>query len=117
MKKILIVDDSRVSRKMIRNMLESSGFEVVGEAINGKEGCELFKKISPDVVLMDITMPEMNGLEALKIIKEDNPEAKIIIISAAGQDDNKIAAIKAGAEDFITKPYEDQKIIDSINKC
>ena len=70
MKSVLIVDDSRVSRKMLRNMLEVTGFTVAGEAINGKEGFDLYKRLSPDVVTMDITMPEMNGIESLKLIKE-----------------------------------------------
>ena len=116
MKRILIVDDSRVSRKMIRNMLELSGHEVVAEAINGKEGLELFEKLKPDVVLMDITMPEMNGIEALKLIKEKYPDAKVIIISAVGHDQKKMEAIKAGAENFITKPFEDKEILEAVDK-
>ncbi len=117
MKKILIVDDSRVSRKMLSNMLEKSGFEVVAEAINGKEGYELYAKLSPDVVLMDITMPEMNGLDSMKLILEHNPDAKVIIISAAGQMDKKEEAMSSGATAFITKPYSNQEIIDTINYC
>ncbi len=117
MKKILIVDDSRVSRKMLSNMLEKSGFEVVAEAINGKEGYELYAKLSPDVVLMDITMPEMNGLDSMRLIKEHNPDAKVIIISAAGQMEKKEEAMAAGATAFITKPYSNQEIIDTINYC
>ena len=117
MKRILIVDDSRVSRKMIRNMLELKGYEVVGEAINGKEGLELYVRLLPDVVLMDITMPEMNGIEALKAIRNHRADAKVIIISAAGQDDKKIEAIKAGAENFISKPYDNKDILEAIEKC
>ncbi len=117
MKKILIVDDSRVSRKMLGNMLEKSGFEVAAEAINGREGYELYDKLSPDVVLMDITMPEMNGLEAMKLILEHDPEAKVIIISAAGQIKKKEEAMAAGAVAFIAKPYSNQEIIDAINNC
>lgn len=115
MKKILIVDDSRVSRKMLGNMLEKSGFEVVAEAINGKEGYELFAKLEPDVVLMDITMPKMNGLESMKLILDKDPDAKVIIISAAGQMEKREEAMSLGAAAFITKPYLNQDIIDAIN--
>ncbi len=115
MKKILIVDDSRVSRKMLGNMLEKSGFEVAAEAINGKEGYELYTKLDPDVVLMDITMPEMNGLESMKLILDKNPDAKVIIISAAGQVEKRVEAMNLGAAAFITKPYSNQEIIDAIN--
>ena len=114
-KKILIVDDSRVSRKMLGKMLEKSGFEVVAEAINGKEGYELFAKLEPDVVLMDITMPKMNGLESMKLILDKDPDAKIIIISAAGQVEKREEAMSLGAMAFITKPYSNQDIIDAIN--
>lgn len=114
MKSILIVDDSRVSRRILKNMLELSGYTIAGEATNGKEGVELYKKIKPDIVTMDITMPEMNGLESLKLIKEFDPEAKIIIITAAGQVEKRDQAIEYGASGFVTKPYENQEILDAI---
>ncbi len=117
MKSVLIVDDSRVSRKMLRNMLETEGFEIVGEAINGKEGFEQYTKLSPDVVAMDITMPEMNGVEALKMIRGYDPEAKVVIISAAGQKEKIDEADDAGAAAYITKPYNNKDIIDAINRC
>lgn len=117
MKRILIVDGSRVARKMIRNALELAGFEVVAEAINGKEGLELFEKLQPDVVIMDNTMPEMNGLEATRAIKQQSANVKVIVISALGADSKKIEAIKAGAEIYITKPYDNKDIIDAINNC
>ncbi len=117
MKRILIVDDSRLSRKMLRNMFEQNGFEIIGEAINGKEGYEQFVKYSPDVVTMDITMPEMNGLDSMKLMLEHNPDAKVIIISAAGQLDKIDEAKMAGATAFITKPYSNQDIIDAVNNC
>ena len=117
MKRVLIVDDSRVSRRMLKNMFEVEGFEVVGEAINGKEGYEQYVKLSPDVVAMDITMPEMNGIEALKLIKEYDPQARIVIISAAGQKEKVEEATLAGAAAFITKPYDNKDIIDAINRC
>jgi len=117
MKRILIVDDSRLSRKMLRNLFEASGFEVIGEAVNGKEGYDQFVKYSPDVVTMDITMPEMNGLDSMKLMLDYNPDAKIIIISAAGQLDKVDEANSAGATAFITKPYSNQDIIDAITNC
>ena len=115
MKSVLIVDDSRVSRRMLRNMLESVGFSVAGEAINGKEGFELYKKLSPDVVTMDITMPEMNGIDSLKLMKEYDPDAKVIIITAAGQNEKRAEAEENGADAFVTKPYDNKEIIDTIN--
>ncbi len=117
MKSVLIVDDSKVSRKMLVNLLEHSGYQVVSEAINGKEGIELYKKFSPDVVTMDITMPEMNGIECLKLIREFDPEAKIILITASGQLEKRQEAEDAGAAAFITKPYDNQEILDAISKC
>ena len=89
MKSVLIVDDSIVSRKMLAKLIESSGYTVASHAINGKEALELYKKLSPDVVTMDITMPEMNGIDALKMIREYDSDAKVVIISAAGQAEKK----------------------------
>ena len=117
MKRVLIVDDSRVSRKMVKNLLDNSGFEVVGEAINGREGYDLYLKLNPDVVAMDITMPEMNGIEALKLIREHNNDAKVVIISAAGQEDKKKEALEAGACGFITKPYANEDILEALRNC
>ena len=114
MKSVLSVDDSRVSRKMIRNLLEHSGFEVAGEAINGREGLDLYIKLSPDVVTMDITIPEMNGIDSLRKIKEHDPEAKVVIISDEGEDGLRREAIEAGAIAFITKPYSNEDILDAI---
>lgn len=115
MKSVLIVDDSRVSRKMIRNLLEHSGFEVAAEAINGKEGLDLYIKLRPDVVAMDITMPEMNGIDSLKAIIEHDPDAKVVIISAAGQEQNKKEAMEAGAVAFVTKPYSNEDILQALS--
>ena len=117
MKNILIVDDSTVSRRILKNMFEVVGHTVVGEALNGKEGYDLYVKLSPDVVTMDITMPEMNGLDALKHIKEHDPDAKVIILSAAGQQEKKEEAQKLGATEFITKPYEKRTILEAIERC
>lgn len=117
MKSVLIVDDSIVSRKMLSKLVESNGYQVAAHAINGKEAVELYKKLSPDVVTMDITMPEMNGMESMKLIKEYDPDAKIILITAAGQLEKREEAERIGASGFVTKPYDNQDIIDAIKRC
>ncbi len=117
MKSVLVVDDSSVSRRLLVNMLEVKGYTVAGEAIDGKEGFELYKKLKPDVVTMDITMPEMNGLESLKLIKEFDPDAKVIILSAAGQNEKRAEAEALGACEFVTKPYQNKDILSAIERC
>jgi len=117
MAKILIVDDSRTSRKILREILEEAGLEVIGEAVNGKEGVELFETLQPDIVTLDITMPIMDGVEALKEIMKIDRTAKVIMVTAAGQKGNVVEALKMGAYEFVTKPYEEDVIIDVINKA
>jgi len=117
MAKILIVDDSRTSRKILRGILEEAGLEVIGEAVNGKEGVELFETLQPDIVTLDITMPIMDGVEALKEIMKIDRTAKVIMVTAAGQKGNVVEALKMGAYEFVTKPYEEDVIIDVINKA
>ena len=116
MAKILIVDDSRTSRKMLRNILESNGHEIIDEAVNGQEGVQKFQALKPDVVTFDITMPVVDGVEALKMIKALDPESKVVMVTAAGQKNKMIECIKAGANEFLTKPFEQQEIVDVINK-
>lgn len=116
MAKILIVDDSRTSRKMLRNILESNGYEIIDEAVNGQEGVQKFQALKPDVVTLDITMPVVDGVEALKMIKALDPESKVVMVTAAGQKNKMIECIKAGANEFLTKPFEQQEIVDVINK-
>ena len=116
MAKILIVDDSRTSRKMLRNILESNGHEIIDEAVNGQEGVQKFQALKPDVVTLDITMPVVDGVEALKMIKALDPESKVVMVTAAGQKNKMIECIKAGANEFLTKPFEQQEIADVINK-
>ena len=116
MAKILIVDDSRTSRKMLRNILESNGHEIIDEAVNGQEGVQKFQALNPDVVTLDITMPVVDGVEALKMIKALDPESKVVMVTAAGQKNKMIECIKAGANEFLTKPFEQQEIVDVINK-
>lgn len=116
MAKILIVDDSRTSRKMLRNILESNGHEIIDEAVNGQEGVQKFQALKPDVVTLDITMPVVDGVEALNMIKALDPESKVVMVTAAGQKNKMIECIKAGANEFLTKPFEQQEIVDVINK-
>jgi two-component system chemotaxis response regulator CheY len=116
MAKVLIVDDAAFMRISIKNMLTKNGYEVVGEAENGKIGVEKFKELSPDIVTMDITMPEMSGLEALKEIMTANPAAKVIMVSAMGQEAMVREAIMSGAKGFIVKPFKEDGIVSAIQK-
>ncbi|MBA5851092.1 response regulator [Clostridium sp. cel8] len=116
MAKVLIVDDAAFMRMMIKDILEKNNFEVVGEANNGIKAVELFKKEKPDVVTMDITMPDMDGIEAVKAIKKIDANAKIIMCSAMGQQTMVMDAIKAGARDFIVKPFQPDRVLEAINK-
>ncbi len=116
MANILIVDDSRTSRKILRTMLESAGHNILDEAANGEEGIEKYLDLKPDLTTMDITMPVMDGIEALKQIRMLDNNAKIVMVTAAGQKSKMIEAIKFGAADFITKPFEPDHIISIVNK-
>ncbi|WP_047981261.1 response regulator [Ornithinibacillus contaminans] len=115
--RILIVDDAAFMRMMIKDILSKNGFEVVGEAQDGAQAVQMYQELTPDLVTMDITMPEMDGLSALKKIRETNPEAKIIMCSAMGQQAMVIDAIQAGAKDFIVKPFQADRVIEAIQKA
>ncbi|MDQ0090614.1 two-component system chemotaxis response regulator CheY [Paenibacillus anaericanus] len=114
--RILIVDDAAFMRMMIRDILSKNGFEVVGEAQDGAQAIEKFKELHPDLITMDITMPEMDGITALKEIKKIDPNAKVIMCSAMGQQAMVIDAIQAGAKDFIVKPFQSDRVVEAINK-
>jgi two-component system chemotaxis response regulator CheY len=114
--KILIVDDAAFMRMMIKDILSKNGFEVVGEANDGAQAVVKYKELSPDLVTMDITMPEMDGITALKEIKKFDPNAKVIMCSAMGQQAMVIDAIQAGAKDFIVKPFQADRVIEAIKK-
>ncbi len=116
MAKILIVDDSKTSRKILRSILEENGHEIIAEAVNGEDGLIKFKEVQPDLITMDITMPLMDGLEALQRIREFDGNAKVIMVTAAGQKTKMIDAVKYGACEFLTKPYDAIQIIDIIDK-
>ena len=107
---VLVVDDSKTSRKMLSDVLTRMGLEVIGEAVNGEEGFLKYKELRPDIVTMDITMPVMNGLESLILIKHADENAKVVMITAAGQKNKLMQAVKAGAEEFLTKPLEEEEI-------
>ncbi|AEB75768.1 response regulator [Clostridium botulinum C] len=117
MSKVLIVDDAAFMRMMIKDILEKNGYEVVGEASNGIKAVELYKSEKPDVVTMDITMPDMDGIEAVKEIKAFDPAAKIIMCSAMGQQTMVMDAIKSGAKDFIVKPFQADRVLEAVKKA
>ena len=116
MSRILIVDDSRTSRKILRNILEIAGHDIVGEAMDGQDGVNKYKELRPDIVTLDITMPVLDGLGALKLIKEIDSDSKIIMVTAAGQQNKMIDAIKLGAAEFVTKPFEPDEITKMVDK-
>lgn len=115
-KNILIVDDAAFMRMMIKDILSKNGFNVVGEAENGVKAVEKFTELSPDLVIMDITMPEMDGIEAVKAIKGIDAAANIIMCSAMGQQAMVIESIQAGAKDFIVKPFQAERVIEAVSK-
>ena len=116
MAKILIVDDAAFMRMMLKDILIKNGFEIAGEAPNGFKAIEFYKAEKPDLVTMDITMPEMDGIQALKGIKAFDPSAKVIMCSAMGQQSMVMEAIKSGARDFIVKPFQPDRVLEAIKK-
>lgn len=115
-KGILLVDDAAFMRMMLKDILEKNGYEVVGEAENGVKAVEKYKELSPDLVIMDITMPEMDGIAAVKEIKKINSDATIVMCSAMGQQAMVIEAVQSGAKDFIVKPFQADRIIEAVKK-
>lgn len=116
MTKILIIDDSRTSRKILRGIFENNGYEVIGEAVDGKDGVEKYKELKPDIATLDITMPVLDGVSALKEIIDFDKDAKVIMITAAGQQNNVVEAIKMGASEFVTKPFDEHIIVDVVSR-
>ncbi|MCG8500306.1 MAG: response regulator [Firmicutes bacterium] len=115
-KSVLIVDDAAFMRMMIKDILSKNGYDVVGEAENGAKAIEKYKELYPELVIMDITMPEVDGIAAVKEIKKTNADAKIIMCSAMGQQAMVIESIQAGARDFIVKPFQAERVIEAIKK-
>ncbi|MDR1160468.1 MAG: response regulator [Syntrophomonadaceae bacterium] len=116
-KRVLVVDDAAFMRMMIKDILSKNGYDVVGEAENGAVAVEKFKELTPDLVTMDITMPEMDGIAAVKEIKALDSKAIIIMCSAMGQQSMVIDAIQAGARDFIVKPFQPDRVLEAVGKA
>ena len=114
--KVMVVDDSRTSRRILKGVLMELGYEVCAEAKNGEEAYQMYGECRPDIVTMDITMPVMNGVEALLLLKKKYPDCKVIMVSAAGQKHIMLDAIKAGAKEFILKPFDVNSIKNAIEK-
>jgi len=115
--RVLIVDDAAFMRMMVKDILSKNGFEVVGEAGNGQQAIEKYQELRPDITTMDITMPEMDGITAVKEIKKIDPNAKVIMCSAMGQQAMVIEAIQSGARDFIVKPFQPDRVLEAIRKA
>ena len=116
-KNILICDDAAFMRMMIKNTLTQNGYTDIIEAKDGAEAVQMYSDEKPDLVIMDITMPNMDGIEALRTIKGSNPESRVVMCSALGQEKMVLEAIKLGAEDFIVKPFKPERIMKTIDKC
>jgi len=114
--KVLIVDDALFMRKMLTDIFTKNGYEVVGEASNGEEAYQKYKELQPDVVTMDITMPGVTGIEGTQKIMAEFPMARIVMCSAMGQETMVIEAIKAGAKNFIVKPFQPDKVLEVIQQ-
>ena len=115
-KNILICDDAAFMRMMIKDILTKNGYNVAGEAENGARAVEKYNELKPDLVLMDITMPEMDGIQALKKIRGNDPSALVIMCSAMGQQAMVIESIQAGAKDFIVKPFQADRVLEAVRK-
>ena len=115
-KNILIVDDAAFMRMMIKDILTKNGYNIAAEAENGKIAVDKYNEVKPDLVLMDITMPEMDGIQALKAIKGADPNATVIMCSAMGQQAMVIEAIQSGAKDFIVKPFQAERVLEAVKK-
>jgi two-component system, chemotaxis family, chemotaxis protein CheY len=116
MKRILIVDDSFYMRTMLKNMLSDAGYEIVGEAPNGQTALELAKETTPDLITLDVILPDNTGLDVLKGIKADQPDMKVIIVSAVGQEVIVNEALEYGAKAYIVKPFSEEKVLEVVSK-
>ncbi len=117
MARIMIVDDAAFMRMMVKDILTRNGYEVIAEAVNGNDAIAKYREIKPDLVTMDITMPELSGIEALKVIKSEDPNARVLMCSAMGQQALVIEAIQSGAKDFIVKPFQAERVIEAVKKA
>lgn len=114
--KVLVVDDAAFMRMMIKDILRKGGYEVVGEAEDGAKAIEKYRELHPDLVTMDITMPDMDGITAVKEIRKIDPNAMIVMCSAMGQQAMVIDAIQAGAKDFVVKPFQPERVLEAVRK-
>ena len=114
--RVLVVDDAAFMRMMVKDILSKNGYEIVGEAENGMKALEKYQELKPDLVTMDITMPEMDGITAVKEIKKVDPGAKVVMCSAMGQQAMVIEAIQSGAKDFIVKPFQAERVLEAVKK-
>jgi two-component system chemotaxis response regulator CheY len=117
MARVLVVDDAAFMRKVVSDALNGGGHEVIGEAANGAEAIARYQELQPDLMTLDITMPEMDGLTALKEIIAIDPRARIIMCSALGQESKVLEAIKGGAKDFVVKPFKVERVLDAVGKA
>ena len=115
--RVMLVDDTSFMRMMLKNILVGSGYEVIGEAENGAKAVEQYKALKPDLVIMDIIMPEMGGIDAVREIMKVNPSAKILMCSSMGQQSLVVEAIQAGAKDFIVKPFQPSNVLEAVKKA
>lgn len=113
---ILVVDDAAFMRMMIRDILVKEGYSI-HEAVNGRDAVEKYGEVRPDLVTMDITMPEMDGITALREIRREDPSARILMVSAMGQQKMIVEALEAGALDFLVKPFQPTKVLETVKKC
>jgi two-component system chemotaxis response regulator CheY len=113
---ILVVDDAAFMRMMIRDILSKQGYDI-HEAVNGRDAVEKYEEVQPDLVTMDITMPEMSGLDALKEIRDKDGAARVLMVSAMGQQKMIVEALEAGAMDFLVKPFQPTKVLETVKKC
>ncbi len=114
--RILVVDDAAFMRMMIRDILVEHGYEI-HEAVNGRDALEKFEQVEPDLVTLDITMPEMGGLEALREIRSRDGDARVLMVSAMGQQKMIVEALELGAMDFLVKPFQPTKVLETVKKC
>ncbi len=115
-KRILLADDAAFMRLMLKNILEGAGYEVVGEAQNGREAIEKFRELKPDMVISDMVMPEKGGIDVIREVMAEFPDANVLICSAIGQQALVIEAIQAGAKDYLVKPFEQANVIETVSK-
>jgi len=114
---VMLVDDAAFMRMMLKDILSNNGYQIVGEAENGMIAVDKYSELKPDITIMDITMPEMDGLQAVKEIRAKDPQAKVIMCSAMGQQTMVIEAIQSGAKDFVVKPFQPDRVLEAVGKA